>query len=402
MNSTEIPLVNLLLKLFKSLREEYHFPLGVDDYLLALEALQAGFGIGDPQALEFLCCTLWAKSPKDAKTLHEQLNKLLKKAQIETEKSFTIDNSTINNNESIIDAFLPEAPLVEPELPVDSSTVPPIPETSSTSKFGEFGNQGTLSSSTEPPLELKEPQKVIQAIRQHEPNLRIKIYPRQDPTKEYLPVTSRHIIQSWRLLRHLVRKGTLDKLDTVGTIDEVSRQGVLLDAMMMPRYVNQALLILLVDQDGSMVPFHHLYRQLIDKAQHGGNINKTLIYYFHNYPEKYLYGDSTRIKGNLIKEVLESFDDKAAVLIISDAGAARGYYNEERVEGTKKFIEQLQKSVRYFAWLNPVPDDSWQNTSAEEIASFVPMFEMSRDGLIAAIDILRGRYVFCPDQSTSS
>jgi hypothetical protein len=41
-----------------------------------------------------------------------------------------------------------------------------------------------------------------------------------------------------------------------------------------------------------------------------------------------------------------------------------------------------------------MPNDSWQNTTAGAIASFVPMFEMSREGLNAAINTLRGRYVY--------
>jgi uncharacterized protein with von Willebrand factor type A (vWA) domain len=49
--------------------------------------------------------------------------------------------------------------------------------------------------------------------------------------------------------------------------------------------------------------------------------------------------------------------------------------------------------VRRYAWLNPMPNHRWRNTTAEEIARFVPMFEMNRRGLDAAIDILRGRYV---------
>ena len=143
-----------------------------------------------------------------------------------------------------------------------------------------------------------------------------------------------------------------------------------------------------------MAPFHHLSRQLIDKAVRGGNLTQTSVYYFYNYPEKYFYTDPTRIKAQLTTDVLESVDERAGVLIVSDAGAARGNYNPVRVEYTQKFIEQLQQSVRYYAWLNPMPNDSWQYTTAGEIARFVPMFEMSRQGLNAAINTLRGRYVY--------
>jgi hypothetical protein len=85
--------------------------------------------------------------------------------------------------------------------------------------------------------------------------------------------------------------------------------------------------------------------------------------------------------------------ERAVVLIVSDAGAARGSFESERVERTQVFLNQLKRSVRRYAWLNPMPNHRWKGTTAEDIARLVPMFEMSRRGLDAAIDILRGRYV---------
>ncbi|WP_414579694.1 hypothetical protein [Anabaena sp. CCY 9402-a] len=72
---------------------------------------------------------------------------------------------------------------------------------------------------------------------------------------------------------------------------------------------------------------------------------------------------------------------RTAVLIFSDAGAARGGYSEERYELTREFITQLQHHVRYIAWLNPMPRKRWFGTTAGEIAHLVPMFEVSRRGV---------------------
>ncbi len=49
--------------------------------------------------------------------------------------------------------------------------------------------------------------------------------------------------------------------------------------------------------------------------------------------------------------------------------------------------------MRYFAWLNPMPSECWRQTTAGEIPRFVPMFEMSLQGMNAAISVLRGRYI---------
>ena len=368
MNPVEIPLLKILLRLFYSLRQ-CGFPLGVEDYIFVLQALQGGFGISDRASLERLCCTLWAKSEQDARKLHQLFDRIVTELQNADEKSSTAKS---------------------PQTVKERSKQ--LPSETSLTDTQEFVPEAI--SPTNLPLEIDEPEQIIQAIRHYKPNSLETIYYSQDSAADYLPVTSRQIKQSWRLLRRPVCQGTLQKLDVAATVEKICRQGILLQPVLMPRYVNRVKLVLLVDQGGSMVPFHHLSRQLIDKALRGGNIEQTSVYYFYNYPEKYLYSDPTRIKAQLTTNALESIGEKAGVFIVSDAGSARGNYNSERVDYTQKFIEQLRQSVRYYAWLNPMPNDSWRYSTAGEIARFVPMFEMSRQGFNAAINTLRGRYVY--------
>ena len=85
--------------------------------------------------------------------------------------------------------------------------------------------------------------------------------------------------------------------------------------------------------------------------------------------------------------------ERAIILIISDGGAARSKFEEERVKQTQQWINQLQESVRYVAWLNPMPSDSWHHTTAAEIAQMLPMFEMNREGMNTAISVLRGKHI---------
>lgn len=65
-----------LEELFRALRA-HGLPLGVDDYLAALAALRAGFGVGTSADLERLCQTLWAKSASDVRLLRRFLGELL-------------------------------------------------------------------------------------------------------------------------------------------------------------------------------------------------------------------------------------------------------------------------------------------------------------------------------------
>jgi uncharacterized protein with von Willebrand factor type A (vWA) domain len=395
MNPTEVPLLNVLLSLFKELRK-WGLPLGVEEYMLALRSLQAGFGIGDRNSLERLCCTLWTKSEAEARLLKRLLNEVIKESEEIPQSTSTVLPSTERKTSQ---QSQPQTSSKESEKTVTSSTPSAVPETSEQSSpiTPLEQSEQPVSQPTSPPeipLDINEPEQVIQAIRQSGSNSLEMSYYRQNSADEYLPVTPRQIKQSWRFLRRRVREGTLEELDVEGTVEKICREGVLLEPVMMPSYKNRAELVLLVDQGGSMVPFHHLSRELIDKAKQGGNLTKIDVYYFYNYPEKYLYTDPNRLKYQLIASILESMDSRTGILIVSDAGAARGNFNEYRVEYTEKFLKQLEQSVRYYAWLNPMPNDSWQDTTAGEIARSVPMFEMSREGLNAAINTLRGRYIY--------
>jgi len=168
---------------------------------------------------------------------------------------------------------------------------------------------------------------------------------------------------------------------------------MLLNPVLVARRTNRTELVLLIDQDGSMVPFHSLSARLVETALRGGRLGKAGAYYFHNCPVDYLYNDPMHQEAELIEDVLRGFKrDRTAVLIFSDAGAARGGLNLERAELTATFLQQLKQHVRYVAWLNPMPKPRWSTSTARDIALQVPMFEATRQGLDEAIDALRGRH----------
>ena len=211
-------------------------------------------------------------------------------------------------------------------------------------------------------------------------------------TREFFPVTQRQMKQMWRYLRCPVREGKATELDVEATVNQIGHQGLLLTPVLVPPRVNRAELLLLIDQDGSMVPFHTLSHRLAETALRGGRLGSAGIYYFHNCPVEYLYRDPYHQQGELVSHIVTHVcSERTAVLIFSDAGAARGGYSEERYELTKEFLAQLQQQVRYISWLNPMPRKRWFGTTAGEIVRLVPMFEVSRAGVQDAISVLRGR-----------
>lgn len=244
----------------------------------------------------------------------------------------------------------------------------------------------STSTPTPSPKEQKaQPEDVVQVVRAVRQTTRIE-------TGEYFPITRRQMKQSWRYLRRFVRDGPATELDIEATVKQFVRQGVLLQTVLMPRRVNRAQLLLLMDRDGSMIPFHELSRRLAETAAQGGRLAKADVYYFHNCSDKYIYQDPSCCEAKLLTDILANYSNSAGVLIFSDAGAARGGCNQERIDLTQQFLQQLKQRVRYIAWLNPMPKSRWDSTSADEIASLVPMFELSRQGLQGAISVLRGKF----------
>lgn len=210
-----------------------------------------------------------------------------------------------------------------------------------------------------------------------------------------LPVTRRQMQQSWRHLCRRVREGAAVELDVEATINKMGRQGMLLEFVQVPRRINRAELLLLIDQGGSMVPFHIASRQLVETVLQGGRLGKIDIYYFHNWLDHkiYLYLTSN-LQGESITftEILSYLHTQyTSVMIFSDGGAARGHYNPERISSTNDFLGKLRQRVRHIVWLNPVPRDRWTITTAGEIAKSVPMFEFDRKGLQNAISVLQGK-----------
>jgi len=349
-----------LFELFTQLRQS-GFSIGIDEYLTLLRALEAGFGTD----LAHLCKTLWAKSPKEEGYI---------------DKHF----------ELIFPQLIPKVPATSPQQlilnPAETIPMPlqpPLP-------FEEIST--TLTFTPELAFEIEDGIQVPKAVRQAKRDVDDSIddffIPKDD---EYFSITRRQMKQSWRYLRRPIREGPPVELDIEATVNDVGRQGMLLKPHLVARRINCAELLLLIDHDGSMVPFHTLSRQLTETAERGGRLGKANVYYFHNCPAEYLYRDPAHLKAERIEEVLDRLHPRrAGVLIFSDAGAARSRFSLERAEMTKMFIEQLKQNVHYIAWLNPMPSSRWLATTAGEVMQFIPMFELNRQGLDSAIRVLRG------------
>lgn len=207
---------------------------------------------------------------------------------------------------------------------------------------------------------------------------------------QYYPISKRFMTYTWRYLRREISDGAEDILDYDATAERAAFQGFFIAPVYRRRVRNHAHLVLLLDHLGSMTPFHHYLRDLVDTALNNSTLQHVEAYYFHNIPGEVMFSDPHLTQRVATESILASLDEFASVLIVSDGGAARGNNDLDRIVDTEFFLEDLYIRTYQVAWLNPMPETRWKGTSAEVIAKAVKMYPMNEDGMSNALDVLRG------------
>lgn len=204
---------------------------------------------------------------------------------------------------------------------------------------------------------------------------------------DYL-LPKRVLKQAWRSMRHLQEVGPKTILDVDQTVQTVAQKGFLDQPIFKAAYQNTSELTLLIDASSSMVAFSDLGQKIIQTAQQDRHFQGLRVFYFNNLPEDYLFYDE-RMTDPI--EIADFFNlSKTPVLIFSDAGAARGLLNWDRVSETIAFLALL--AAPKWTWINPMPRARWPDTSAELIAEQTQhMFECNSLEFRNAIKMLRGK-----------
>jgi len=205
------------------------------------------------------------------------------------------------------------------------------------------------------------------------------------------PISRRAMAYAWRYLRRPRPEGPADILDIAATVEQVARSGFFLAPVYRRREVNYAHLLLLIDQGGSMEPFHRFGRDLVETAKQSSMLTQIDVCYFHNVPTTHVYRDSHLTQPVKLAALQSLCDSETSVLIFSDAGAARGFQRMERVRATTQLLAQLQQYTALIGWLNPMPAERWEQSSAQMIAYLTAMETINKDGFSNLIEIVRGQ-----------
>ena len=339
---------------FQKVRKKFH--LGVGELQAAIDAVQGGFGGRDSRALGLVLRSLWCHSELD------QLN-------WEVEWRMVV--------KAIVDQAKERKPMNERLLSENSTEENPLEEIP------------PESIETVMPNLVRESAPVT-------PSVGFSPLPVQVPTldaeldefdlRSMGPVSRRSMSYGWRSMRRLRADGPRTVLDVASTVRQVARQGFYIGPVMRRRKVNHARLVLLLDQQGSMVPFHRWSRDLVETAILERALESVSVFYFYNVPQEFLYLDEHLTKPIALSEVLEGIDDETSVVMVSDAGAARGRRNRPRIRETTRFVGTVRSKTDQVGWLNPMPIDRWSRSGAEILAYLVPMRSMDREGFVGLIN----------------
>ena len=350
-----------VVRLFLRLRSRGYL-LGVAEYQAALDAVDAGFAVDESALLEMVQM-LWCHSRSQQHQLLPIWADLQREARSRQEKD----------------------ELFKDRGDRDRTSDEPLPQ----------------------PMPERNPSKLLERETEVETQQEMQSLPVQAPMvspiaqeelvslQSYFPVSRRSMAYGWRFLRRLVADGAMVVLDQAATVQRVTEQGFYLAPVYRRRSRNAARLLILVDQNGSMMPFHRFSRDLVETAREESCLDaeNVRVFYFQNVPGAYVYEDVYLTKPVETKDVLEDCDGETSVLVVSDGGAARGYRRQDRIQGTTRFLLKLKRRSSLVAWLNPMRQERWEGSSAEILAYLVPMFPMDRLGFGEAVDVLRGAVV---------
>jgi uncharacterized protein with von Willebrand factor type A (vWA) domain len=340
-------------------------PLGVRDYRDALRALRAGYGFGSRRRLQALLDTLWARTEEESRQLDRVFRRIPPPSEEETERELE---------------RLTGQPRPKPDTVKETRTQETPP-----------GDGGTREQQEPAPLPRFESPPRGERTDTGLP--RADARPRHDETFIVEPrplVPLRSLVIIWRRYRAAMRAGPKIELDVAATDAEQCRRGYLAEPVLVPARRNQARLVLLIDVSPSMQPWEEFSRTLVESLRRG-RLGEAHVYYFHNSPHTKLYQSATLSDPVTLKEAL-GLHESSTLMLVSDAGAARGARNTARAEEAAEFWKQVREQWQPAVWMNPMPRARWAGTTAEAVARLrgLNMLELSEERLVTAVDVLRG------------
>ncbi|MCA2659194.1 MAG: SUMF1/EgtB/PvdO family nonheme iron enzyme [Microcystis sp. M049S2] len=341
-----------LLDLFYQLRDEEGFLLSIEQYYrvenyliqkLANDsdiAIQENPNLDNPK-IKLLCQALWVKSPKEKEKFDQAWTEML---QFQPEINIEIAKKT---------------PIRHPEESI-SKIINPMDDRESPSL------EITPSGDTQISPETSFPQ-IATAIEK-----RKKITSLDNP--DYYPIGIAKLQESWQQLRPLPLESPRQTWDLKATVMATAKRGFFDQIIYQKKQLYRREIIIFIDCSDSMIPFAGFGRIM---KQTWANVPH---FYFDNLIRDEVLQQENGWESQSLSKVLSNYSPEVtSCLILSDAGAARKRYVEERLSATETLIRRFSRRFSRVAWLNPLPYHRWYGTTAWDIADLaedIPNFSM--------------------------
>ena len=207
----------------------------------------------------------------------------------------------------------------------------------------------------------------------------------------------RQIDLALRGLRQLGREGAEEELDLDETVDETCRNAGELELIFRPPRRNRVKLMLLMDVGGSMDPYAELVSRLFTAASRAGRFASFRSYYFHNCVYEQVYEDARFREPVQVHDLISRSDKSERLVVVGDAlmhpaellqpGGSIYYSHHNRTAGID-WLRRLGDHFERVVWLNPEPRRYWPRSTIEIVASFLPMWPLTLEGLDEAVRYL--------------
>lgn len=211
-----------------------------------------------------------------------------------------------------------------------------------------------------------------------------------------IPFNERKAQQSWRRLKFQYHSALTTQIDIDATIRQLAKQHFIHDFCYKKEKVSQQHFILLIDDAEEMNPYQQMGLQLIKSIKESARLSSVSSFYFNKYPtgnsqkQFRLFTSPEHMQSVPLSKLQSQWAKSAIVLLFSDGGAIEQGFDGERVAGIQDFIAQLKKANHRILWFNPLPQQHWSGTSAEYLATQVPMIALNQAGILKAVKWLKG------------
>ncbi|MFP3928469.1 MAG: vWA domain-containing protein [Desulfobacteraceae bacterium] len=214
------------------------------------------------------------------------------------------------------------------------------------------------------------------------------------------PLTQAQMGEALKRLRNLVPAGPKDRVNVDKTIYETMRNGGEIEIVFDRALKDRLKVILAIDNGGwSMEPYVDVVQTLFNYAR--AQFKDIRTFFFHNTIYDVLWEDPPRLHKPFRVDELARLDPETRFIVVGDASmapyelmATDGSIHYEERSGRPSY-ERLQYIVSVFphsVWLNPKMADEWPFTrTIQVIREIFPMFELTLDGLEAAVTHLMSR-----------